>query len=133
MWQCPQCEREFTRKNQRHSCGACRSSDVLRDRPASVVEVYHAIEAFVNELGKVEIVAKDRYVLFRSLRVFTDLCIMKDVVRLAIHLGRRIENPAFIKVVDDGKQFTHVAKISAVSELNEIKPLLREAYEFSLH
>jgi len=132
MWQCPHCEREFTRKNQRHSCGSGHSADVLRGRPPSVIEVYRAIEAVVNEFGKVETVAKDRYVLFRSLRVFTDLCIMQDLVRVAIHLGRRIENPIFIKVVDDGKHFTHVAKISGVSELKDIKPLLKEAYEFSL-
>ncbi len=23
MWQCPQCQREFSRKNQRHVCGTC--------------------------------------------------------------------------------------------------------------
>ena len=81
MWQCPQCERECTGKNQRHACGACRNSDVL------------AYDAFWTKNWK----------------------------------------SCFIKVVDDGKQFTHVAKISGVSELSEIKPLRRGACEFSLH
>lgn len=132
MWQCPKCDREFTRTNQRHSCGTGNREDVIRDRPQSVVDVYRAIEKFVNEVGKVETVARDRYVLFRSKKIFTDLSIMKDVIRVAIHIGRTVEKPIFIKIVDDGKQVTHVAKIDSVKELEEIKPLIKEAYEFSL-
>lgn len=132
MWQCSECKREFARKNQRHACGIGNRDDVIRDRPQSVVEVYKAIEDYVCKLGKVETVARDRYVLFRSTRIFVDLSIMKDVVRIAIHIGRKIENPIFIKVVDDGKQITHVAKIGSLNELKKIEPLMKEAYEFSL-
>lgn len=132
MWQCPNCDREFTRINQRHVCGTGNRDDVIRDRPQSVVEVYRAIEKLVSGLGKVEIVAKDRYVLFRSRRIFVDLSIMKDVVRVAVHIGRKVENPIFIKVVDDGKQVTHVAKIASLDELGVLQPLIEEAYRFSI-
>ena len=84
MWKCSQCAREFTRKNQRHACGTGNSADVLRDRPQAVIEVYRAIENFINNLAKVETVARDRYVLFRSRRIFVDLSIMQDAVRMAI-------------------------------------------------
>lgn len=132
LWQCPTCNREFSRQNQRHACDVGNSAEVIRDRPQSVVEVYQAITDFVNKFGKVETIAKDRYVLFRSVRIFADLSIMKDVVRVAIHVGRRIDNPIFIKVVDDGRQFTHVVKIGNLHELTQIEALLLEAYEFSL-
>ncbi|WP_323847167.1 DUF5655 domain-containing protein [Microbulbifer magnicolonia] len=132
MWLCPKCDREFTRKNQGHVCGTGNRDDVIQGRPQSVVEVYSAIEEFINKLGKVEIFARDRYVLFRSSRIFVDLSIMKDVVRVAIHVGRTVKNPIFVKVVDDGKQVTHVAKIGNLGELREIEPLIKEAYEFSL-
>lgn len=132
MWKCSKCHREFTRKNQRHVCGTGNREDVIRNRPKSVVDVYDAIERIVNQLENVEIVARDRYVLFRSTRIFTDLSIMKDVVRVAIHIGRKVENPIFIKVVDDGKRVTHVAKISHLSELKEIELLIKEAYDFSV-
>ena len=132
MWQCRKCNREFTRKNQRHACGTGNRDDVIRDRPQSVVEVYKAIEKFATHLGNVEVVARDRYVLFRSTRIFTDLSIMKDVVRVAIHIGRKVEDPIFIKVVSDGKRVTHVAKIENLKEIKEIEPLIKEAYEFSL-
>ncbi|MFD1215733.1 DUF5655 domain-containing protein [Microbulbifer celer] len=132
MWRCPKCDREFTRKNQRHACGTGNREDVIRGRPESVVEVYGAIEKLVNQLGKVETVARDRYVLFRSSRIFVDLSVMKDAVRVAIHLGREINSPIFIKIVDDGKQVTHVAKVGTLNELRKIEPLIKEAYEFSL-
>ena len=45
MWQCPQCQREFSRKNQRHVCGTGDSADVLRGRPPALIEVYQAIES----------------------------------------------------------------------------------------
>ncbi|MEH8018454.1 DUF5655 domain-containing protein [Rheinheimera muenzenbergensis] len=131
-WQCPKCQRDFSRKNQRHACGTGNSADVLRDRPPAVIEVYRAIENIVTQLGDVEIVARDRYVLFRSRRIFTDLSIMKDAVRLAIHLGRKVDNPIFIKVVDDGKQVTHVVKIASAADVSQLIPLLKEAYTFSL-
>lgn len=132
MWQCPKCAREFSRKNQRHACGTGNSADVLRDKPPAVIEVYRAIESFINNLGKVETVARDRYVLFRSRRIFVDLSIMQDAVRLVIHLGRRVDNPAFIKIVADSKQVSHVVKITSLAEVKQFEPLLTEAYTFSL-
>ena len=132
MWQCPKCQREFSRKNQRHVCGTGDSADVLRGRPPALIEVYQAIESVIKQLGDVETVARDRYVLFRSRRIFTDLSIMKDAVRVAIHLGRKVDNPMFIKVVDDGKQVTHVAKITNPADVSQLIPLFKEAYTFSL-
>ncbi len=132
MWKCPKCNREFTRKNQRHACGTGDREHVLRNRPDSVVEIYNAIEDFVMSLGTVEVVARERYVLFRSTRIFTDLSIMKDAVRVAIHIGRKVDDPIFIKTVGDGKKVTHVAKLRDLNEVEVIKPFLEEAYHFSL-
>ncbi|WP_445768633.1 DUF5655 domain-containing protein [Rheinheimera sp.] len=123
-WQCPNCQREFSRKNQRHACSTGNSADVLQGRPLAVVEVYRAIESFMNNLGTLETVARDRYVPFRSRRIFVDLSIMRDAVRVAIHLGRRVDNPAFIKIVDGGKQVTHVVNIASLAELKNTEPLL---------
>lgn len=118
--------------NQRHACGTTDGRDVLRNRPASVVSTYQAIEALVKTLGPLEIVARDRYVLLRSVRIFADLVIMSDAVRIAIHLERKVEDPIFIKVVADRKRVTHVAKLMADTEVAAVGPYLAEAYESSL-
>ncbi len=131
-WTCPKCNRQFTRKNQRHACGTGNRADVLRNRPAEVVELYTALEKFAKSLGSVEIVTRERYVLLRSSRIFTDAVIMSNALRIAIHLPRKAENKLFIKVVADRRHVTHVAKLQAVDELDSLKSLILEAYEHSL-
>jgi hypothetical protein len=132
MWTCPTCRRRFTRTNQRHACGTGDRAEVLRNRPPELVAVYAALEQFVKTLGPVEFVTRDRYVLLRTTRIFTDLVIMSDAVRVAIHLPKRVSHEAFIKVASDRKQVTHVAKLRTRDELEAMKPFLREAYAWSV-
>ena len=131
-WVCPNCNRRFIRQNQRHACGTGAGENVLRDRPEALVSLYASIEAFAKSLGQVEFVTRDRYVLMRSNRIFADLVVMSDALRLAIHLPREVKNPLFIKVGADRKHVTHVAKIHSREEFETLKPLLRDAYEFSI-
>jgi rubredoxin len=131
-WTCPKCARSFTQVNQRHACGTSDGSDVLRGRPESVVRAYAALEAFAKSLGPIELVARERYVLLRSVRIFADLVIMSDAVRVAIHLERKVDDPLFIKVVADRKRVTHVAKLLAEKDVEAIKAYLKEAYDSSL-
>ncbi len=105
---------------------------MLRDRPDDLVLLYTAVEAFARSLGPVEVVTRDRYVLFRSVRIFTDLVIMKDAVRIAIHLSRTVEHPLFFKIVSDDKKTSHVAKLTTPAHLEVVKPLIAEAYAFSM-
>lgn len=131
-WACPKCKRRFTRLNQRHACGTGDGSDVLRNRSPELVETYRALEKVVESLGKVELVARDRYVLFRTRRIFADVVIMSEAVRLAIHLPRRASHELFFKVVADRRQVTHVVKLQSPSQVEAMAAFLREAYAFSI-
>ena len=131
-WTCPKCKRRFTRMNQRHACGTGERAEVLRNRSPELVALYEALERFATSLGSVEFVTRERYVLLRSRRIFVDVVVMSDALRLAIHLPRKVDHPLFTKVGADRKQVTHVAKIHHMQELNAMKPFLREAYEYSI-
>ena len=131
-WKCPRCARSFTQKNQRHACGTGDRSSVLRNRPDSVVRLYNLLEAFARSLGPIELVARERYVLLRSVRIFADLVIMADAVRIAIHLKRKVDDPIFFKVGSDARHITHVAKLQTQKDFSAIKPYLKEAYLASL-
>ena len=131
-WTCPECGRKFTRPNQRHACGTGDRAEVLRDRPPELVDLYGRLETFVKMLGPVEFVTRDRYVLLRARRIFADLNIMTDCLRLAIHLPREMKHKLFFKVAADRKQVTHVAKLSTATDLEAMKPFLRKAYDFSV-
>src|SRR5919198_1115238 len=126
VWTCPKCKRRFTRPNQRHACGTGERSEVLRNRSPELVELYDALERFATSLGPVEFVTRDRYVLLRGNRIFADVVVMSDGLRLAIHLSRKVEHKLFIKVGADRRQVTHVAKLPAMDEFEAMKPVLRE-------
>ncbi len=119
-------------KESTPSCGTGDRRTVLRNRPEAVVELYAALESFVKSLGTIEIVARERYVLLRTVRIFADLVIMADAVRVAVHLRRKVDDPMFFKVVRDDKKVTHVAKLHRPADFQALKPYLKEAYRVSL-
>src|SRR6187402_3331853 len=97
MWRCPKCKRRFTRESQRHACGTGDASTLLRNRPESLAALYRELETFLQSLGTIEIVTRERYALFRSRRIFADLVVMSDALRLAIHLPSKHEHVLFFK------------------------------------
>lgn len=105
---------------------------MLRNRPPEVVATYAALEKFVKSLGAGELVTRDRYVLFRSKKIFADAVIMADAVRLAIHLPQRLDSDLFIKVVAGPRHVTHVVKLRGADALKPLMPLLKQAYQHSL-
>ncbi|MFQ5349326.1 MAG: DUF5655 domain-containing protein [Thermoanaerobaculia bacterium] len=131
-WTCPRCDRTFRQVNQRHACGLGSRESLLKDRPASLVDLYERLEATVRSFGSVEVVTRDRYALFRTTRIFTDLTVMRDCLRVVIHLDRQVDAPYLVKTVRGAKRVSHVVKIRSPAELEAIEPLLREAYEIAV-
>lgn len=132
-WSCLECGRVFTQLNQRHACGIGSREEVLRNRPAELVHIYELIEAYAKTLGPVEIVTRQRYALFRSVRIFADLTVMTRCVRLVIHLRRRVADPAFSKIVTGEKlAVSHVVKLATPDEWKAVQSYFEEAYRISL-
>lgn len=132
-WSCPKCHRVFAQANQRHACGTGSREEVLRNRPAALVHVYELIEAYAKSLGPIEIVTRQRYALFRSVRVFADLTVMTSCVRLVVHLRRRAADPAFFKIITGEKMaVSHVVKLTTPDEWEAVKSYFEEAYQVSL-
>ena len=104
---------------------------MLKNRPPALVALYARLEATVKGFGDVEVVTRDRYALFRTTRIFTDLTVMRDALRVVIHLDREVRAPCFIKVGRGDRRVSHVALIRTPAELRAIMPLLREAYELA--
>lgn len=128
LWSCARCGRKFRRSGQRHACGAGNSADLLRNKSAGLVRLYSALEKTLKTLDGVEIVARDRYALFRTTRIFADLVFQKDALRLAVHLDREVRIPLFFKVGGDRRRVTHVALLREISDVRAVTPYLKEAY-----
>jgi len=130
-WKCPQCSRTFRQVNQRHACGTGSSGTLLKNRPPELGALYRELEATINGFGVVEVVTRDRYALFRTTRIFTDLTVMRDALRVVIHLGRRVSAPCFVKIGKPDQRVSHVALIRTGQDLHTIKPFLREAFDLA--
>ena len=131
MWACPRCKRTFRQANQRHACGTGSVAGVLRDRPPALTELYHRLERTVRGFGDVEVVTRDRYALFRTTLIFADLTVMRDVLRVVIHLGRKVDKPIFVKSGASGKRISHVALVRRGEDLSAVAPFLREAFDLA--
>lgn len=130
-WICPRCDRSFRQGNQRHACGVGDTATLLKDRPPALCDLYKRLEATVKRFGAVEVVTRNRYALFRTTRIFADLTVTRDALRVVIHLGRKASAPLFIKVGQSGQRVSHVALIRTPEELRSIIPLLREAFDLA--
>lgn len=131
-WKCPRCGRAFRRENQRHACGVGSTTTFTKNRPPALAGLYERLEATVRSFGKVEVVARDRYVLFRTTRIFADLTVTRDTLRVVIHLSRKVEGPCFVKVGANGKRVSHVAFVRTPQDLDAIIHHLREAFALTL-
>ncbi len=131
MWACSLCNRTFRRVNQRHACGSGSVAGLLKSRPPAITDLYRRLERTVRGFGEVEVVARDRYALFRSTRIFADLTVMRDALRLVIHLGRKVRRPFFVEIGESGKRISHVALVRSTGELSALVPFLREAFELT--
>jgi predicted transport protein len=105
---------------------------LLKDRPPALADLYWKLEATVKSFGEVEIVTRNRYALFRTTRIFADLTVMRDALRVVIHLGRKAMAPYFIKIGESDKRVSHVALVRTAEDLSTIVPFLREAFDLAL-
>ena len=79
-----------------------------------------------------EIVTRNRYALFRTTRIFADLTVMRDALRVVIHLDRKAVAPYFIKIGPRDKRVSHVALLRTAEDLRTIIPFLREAFDLAV-
>jgi predicted transport protein len=121
----------FRQANQRHACGVGSAAALLKDRPPALADLYWKLETTVRNFGEVEVVTRDRYALFRTTRIFVDLTVMRDALRVVVHLGRKVSAPCFIKSGRIGKRILHVAIVRTEEDLRTVMPFLREAFELA--
>jgi hypothetical protein len=114
----------------------------------ALANLYRKLETTVRGFGRVEVVTDFRYALFRTTRIFADLTVMKDALRVVVHLSRavslqrgarhqparsmRAETSQWVKVGRSGKRVSHVALVRTAKDLRAILPFLRESYDLAV-
>ena len=131
-WACPRCERTFRQVNQRHACGVGSAATLLKGRPPALADLYRKLESTVRSFGKVEVVTRERFALFRTTRIFADLTVTRDALRVVVHLGRKVSAAYFIKIGPSGTRVSHVALVRTAEDLRTVIPFLRDAFDLSV-
>jgi predicted transport protein len=131
-WACPRCDRTFRQVNQRHACGVGSAAILLKSGPTSLTVLYRKLERSVRTFGQVEVVTRDRYSLFRTTRIFADLTVTRDALRVVVHLGRKVSAPYFIKIGPSGNRVSHVVLVRTAEDLRTVMPFLREAFDLAV-
>jgi hypothetical protein len=108
------------------------SERLLTDRPASLARAYALLERAVRGYGGIEIVTRDRYALFRTTRIFADLTVTRDAMRVVIHLDREVTSRVFVQSGRNGKRVSHVAFVRTATQVRAILPYLRDAYDLAI-
>jgi predicted transport protein len=105
---------------------------LLKGRPPALADLYRTLETTVTRFGEVEVVTRDRYALFRTTRIFADLTVTRDALRVVVHLGRKVSAPYIVKAGPSGKRVSHVVIVRTAEDLRAIMPFLREAFDFAV-
>jgi predicted transport protein len=105
---------------------------LLKNRPASLTDIYRRLESTVTRFGHVEVVRRDRYALFRTTRIFADLTVTRDALRVVVHLGRKVSAPYFIKIGPSGNRISHVVLVRTAEDLRTVMPFVREAFDLAV-
>ncbi|HYM10833.1 MAG TPA: DUF5655 domain-containing protein [Bryobacterales bacterium] len=105
---------------------------MLKGRPPALTDLYRKLETTAKSFGDVEVVTRNRYALFRTTRIFADLTVMRDALRVVIHLARKVRAPCFIKIGKVNKRVLHVALVRTPEDLRTILPFLREAFDLAV-
>ncbi len=94
--------------------------------------LYGSLEDTIRGFGEVEIVTRERYARFRTTRIFADLTVMREGLRLVVHLDREVRAPCFVKVQRGSpKGIAHVTLLRSAPELRTVVPYLEEAYRLA--
>jgi hypothetical protein len=130
-WTCPNCEREFGRRNQGHMCNPGMTVDQYFaqakpfERP-----IFEVVNAHLHQLGGLIVDPIGIGVLFKNGPMLCELRAMSKWVALGFSLRRRLESDRLSrKVIDYKSKYFHVINVSAPTEIDdEILEWLTEAY-----
>jgi hypothetical protein len=130
-WTCPNCERQFGKRNQSHECAPAMTLDEYfstgpeRERP-----IFDAVMGHLDTVGDVYVEPVSVGIFLRRTRKFAQLRPMRDWVALSFSLRRKVTHPRIRrKVIEYHGWYHHVANIADPSDLDDdIRGWLTEAY-----
>jgi len=121
LWSCPQCNRQFQRKGQPHSCRPYLLALHFKGKPEDRF-LYEKFKAAVNkELGSFKIESLACCIHFVNTFTFTAVKIFKDKIRVDFSLSRKIKSKRITEFVQmSAHRYLYVIDIMTEEEIDDV-------------
>ena len=130
LWTCPKCGNEFVNKNQYHSCGRYRLSDLFAGKPEHIERLFDRFRKMVEACGPVKVLPYRDMVGFMVRVRFAGAVPKRRWLDIGLWLPRRVENARFHKIETIYPDVhTHVLRVTETDQLDEeVAAWVKEAY-----
>ena len=130
-WTCPDCKREFGRRNQGHMCSpGLTLEEYFADAKPFERPIFDVVNDHLQQLGDLIVDPLAMGVMFKNGPMLCQLRAKSKWVALEFNLRRRLDTDRLSrKVVEHGPKFFHVINLDDASDIDdEILEWLTEAY-----
>ncbi len=130
FWKCPKCEREFSKRNQWHSCVLISINEHFEGKAPLLKKIYNVLQKEVVKFGYIRIDSVKTSINIGGKSHFLSLFVLKESLKIDFILKRRIQNPRFTRVRGPTSHyFTYTLKLKDLTDINdELISWLRESY-----
>lgn len=120
-WTCPQCDREFARARQGHTCvPGCTVDDTFAGREPRLRPIYDEVLAHLNTLGDVHEDAVKVGVFLKCERKLAELRPRSADLLVYLFLPREVADPRLTRPFgSDGPRIVHRLSLRAVSDVDD--------------
>lgn len=129
-WSCPNCGRQFARRNQSHVCGRFSVENHLDKVSPEVAKLYEQFVGFIKSCGEVSIAPTKTSIAFTARTLFAVVHFRKKWLRVGFWLSHPIENPRITRLEKiTAQNYVHNITVASMEDLDdELKNWLSEAY-----
>jgi hypothetical protein len=130
-WTCPECERQFGKRNQSHECAPAMTLDeYFSTGPARERPIFEAVMAHLDTVGEVYVEPVSVGIFLKRTRNFAELRPKTKWVALSFSLRHRVTHPLITrKVMEYSGRYYHVVNLAEPSDIDDdIRGWLTEAY-----
>jgi hypothetical protein len=130
-WTCPECGRQFGRRNQSHECAPALSlEDYFATSRPMERPIFQAVVEHLETVGALRVEAVMVGILFKRQRTFAELRPKRDRVVLSVLLSRPLQHARIVKTWHGaGQRTAYFVDLRTPAEVDdEVRDWLTEAY-----
>ena len=130
LWRCPNCGRDFVKRNQAHSCKRQSIESHFEFRDSRLSDVFELLLSRLRELGPLRIDAVESSINLISRYHFGGVKVQKDHLTIGFLSSRMISDKRIHRVEKVAPQkFVHFVKVRAANDIdNKLITWLAKAY-----